>query len=266
MAQQADDRRDDGVPHGVIDEMRRLREKSSPQFPYLDNDRTSKKFGELDKVRDWAKEMAKRGHVVSGIQPNCDDCGKRDDPPDVLAELDGRPIGVEVTDLLEYIGAQHERQSLFFSDDGTTTLTWRMRGDQVEFLCWDGAGLDEDERRRWEQRISENPHYYREAWATWSPERFRERLGEIVETKDLKMGAKRKRRLSEQGQNALEHSLSQSVLLVFTPERYLQTRLDEYLKGTTLVQPKNFDRVFVMGDEVRRGRLKSHPVFSVQLS
>ena len=266
MAQQEDDWIGDELPEDVLDEMWRLTEKSSPQFPYLDNYRASKELGELDKVQDWAKEMEQRGQVVSRIRPNCDDCGRRDDPPDVLAEMDGKLIGVEVTDLLEYISEQRERQTRFFSRDSVTTLTWRMRGDRVEFRCWDGPGLDEDERRKWERRIKADPRTYGEAWATWSLQRFQKRLGEIVETKDHKMGAKKKRRLSEQGQHALEHSLSQSVLLVFTPERHLQARLDEYLKETTLVRPKNFDRVFVMGDEARREGLRFHPVFDVRLS
>lgn len=266
MTGKEDDWIGDELPDGVLEEVRRLAEKSSPHTPYFDNLRGHQQLAELEMARDLARGMGERGQIVSQIEPNVDDQGRPDDPPDVLAEMDGMPIGVEVTSLLDYVSAQTERQTQFFSDHSVATLTWRMRGGQVDFLRWDAPGLDEDRRCAWEQLIRADPRTYLESWATWSLERFQQRLGEIVETKDKKLGAKKKRRLSERSPNALDRHLSENVLLVFTPERYLQPQLPEYLKKTELARPENFTRVFVMGDEARRGESWFRSIFDVRLS
>ena len=248
----------------VLEEMRRIEEKSSSRSPYFDNIHGYQELGELSKVQDWAKEMEKRDHVVGEIRPNVDDRERPDDPPDVLAEIDGELVGIEVTDLMEYVS---ERMMDFFGPAGVTRLTWRLRRGQVEpgSFCWDGAACDEEKREAREKRISENP-WLGEAWVTWSLESFQRRLREIVEKKDKKIQVKKESRLKQQGQNALEFRLRGSFLLVFTPELYLQDDLEEYVEKTKLPRPGNFDRVFLMGDYVAGQPEGRHPVFEVRLT
>lgn len=250
----------DALPEDVLVDVARILLGSSPQFPYLDHSRPEKKWAEREKVRDWAEEMKKHGHVVRKVRSN------DDDPPDVLAEMDGSPICVEVTDLLEYVSEKCERQATWIFDDDQVkvTVTWKRNGDQEVFLRWEGEGLTEDHRREIEQEIRDNPHFFEEAWKPWSSERFRERLSDRIKTKDCKLGAKKEVRLREHGENALDHRLSQNFLLVFTPEMQLQAWFGECLKETEFARPRHFDRVFVMG--VRRGGRKDHPVAEVQLA
>jgi len=248
----------------LLDELERIAERSDSRVPYLDNIQGYKELGELSKVQDWAKEMEKRGHVVGEIRPNVDDRERPDDPPDVLAEIDGELVGIEVTDLLEYVS---ERTMDFYAAGAVTRLTWRLRRGQVEpgSFCWHGAACDEEKRAAREKRISENP-WLGEGWVTWSLESFQRSLREIIEKKDKKIQVKKESRLKEQGQTALEFRLRGSFLLVFTPELYLQHDLEEYVEETELPRPTNFDRVFVMGQYTPDGHSGSHPVFEVRLS
>ena len=80
----------------VLEEMLRIAGKSSPYSPYLDNIHGHQELAEVEKVQDWAKEMEKCGHSVSEIRLNLED------PPDVLVEIDGKLVGIEVTDLVEF--------------------------------------------------------------------------------------------------------------------------------------------------------------------
>ena len=114
--------------------MLRILEQYSPQSPYLDNIRGHQEWAELDKVRDWAKGMEKCGHSISRIRINLDECGKPDDPPDVLADMDGRPVGIEVTDLVEY----PKKHAIWFAapDRRATILTWKQRQNGTfDFRC-----------------------------------------------------------------------------------------------------------------------------------
>lgn len=248
----------------VLEEMRRIAEKSSAHSPYFDNIHGYQELAEVSKVEDWAKGMGRLGHSIGGIRLNLDENGRPDDPPDVLAEIDGELVGIEVTDLMEYVS---ERMMDFFCAAGVTRLTWRLRRGQVEpgSFCWHGAVCDEEKRAAREKNISENP-WLGEAWVTWSLESFQRRLREIVEEKDKQIQVKKESRLKEQGQNALEFRLRGSFLLVFTPEIYLQDDLEEYVEKTELPRPRNFDRVFVMGDYVAGQPEGRHPVFEVRLT
>ena len=248
----------------LLEEIGRIAERSDPRVPYFDNIQGYKEFGELSKVQDWAEEMEKRGHVVAGIRLNADESGRPDDPPDVLAEVDGGLVGIEVTDLLVYV---NERIMDFLGADGRVTrLTWRMRRGQVSSFRWDGPGLDEERRAGFERRIGENPHFYGEAWVEWPLKQFRQYLGRIVDRKDKQASTKRERRLREHGGNALDLRLSESFLLIFTPERHLQCYLEQYVEETELPRPRNFDRIFVMGEYMPDGGSGSHPLFEVPLS
>lgn len=247
----------------LLDELNRIAEKADSRVPYLDNIQGYKELGELSKVQDWAKEMKERGHIVAEIRLNVDGCGRPDDPPDVLAEVDGGLVGIEVTDLLVYVT---ERMMDIAADGRMTRLTWRMRRGQVSSFRWDGPGLDEEKRAALERRIRENPRFYGEAWVTWSLEQFRECLRRIVDRKDKKASAKRESRLREQGRSALDLRLSESFLLIFTPEMHLQCNLEQYVEKTELPRPRNFDRVFVMGEYTPDRGSGGHPLFEVPLS
>lgn len=237
-----------GYGRELLDELRLLEKRSDSRTPYLDNIHGYQELGEVDKVQDWAQEMERRGLVARQIESNLDD------PPDVLVEIGGSLVGIEVTDLLEYI---HERQ-IGFSDGGK--LSWELRRGQVVSLSWHGVALGEQEKAEWEQRVRANPRAY-EAWAAWSLEKFRKRLRQIVGDKDRKTTAKKERRQRRHGESALDSRLSANFLLVFTPELYLQRHLEEYVGKTELRRPRNFDRVFLMGAYGRE-----HPVFEVCLS
>ena len=188
----------------VLEEMQRIAEKSSPYSPYLDNIHDYRELAEVEKVQDWAKEMEKVGHSISCIRSN------RDDPPDVLARVDGKLVGIEVTDLVEY----PKKHAIRFarSDRRVTTLTWKKRQNGMFDFRWHGAEFDPD------------------------------------------------------GANALDSRLQRSLLLIFTPESYLQHHLAEYLDETEVRAPENFDRVFLMGHYVPGERPRRHPVFEVRLA
>ena len=244
-----------------LEEMLRILEQYSPQSPYLDNIRGHQEWAELDKVRDWAKEMEKCGHSILRIRINLDECGKPDDPPDVLADMDGRLVGIEVTDLVEY----PKKHAIWFAapDRRATILTWKQRQNGTFDFRWHGPEFDPDEKAKWERRVEANPDRYKD-WVDWPLERFQMRMAEIVRTKDEKAGAKKARRMRKHGENALDSRLHSSFLLIFTPELYLQHHLDRYLEETEVQRPQNFDRVFLMGDYVPGERPRRHPVSEVR--
>lgn len=247
----------------VLEEMQRMVEKGSP--PYFDNVHGHQGLAELEKVRDWAREMKRFGHSITGIELNLDESEKPDDPPDVLAELDGKPIGIEVTDLVEY-PKQHEI-CIATAHGEVSSVTWKRRQNGKIDFHWHGADLGPDEKTKWERRVQAGPDWrYREPGVEWPLERFQTRLAEIVETKDEKAGAKKAKRMRMHGKDALDLRLHRSFLLIFTPEFYLQDHLDEYVEQTEVRRPENFDRVFLMGDYVPGERPRRHPVFEVRLT
>lgn len=259
MSQQENERaRRLSVDAEELEETLRILEKYSPQSPYLDNIHGHQGPAELDKVRDWAKEIEKRGHSISRIRLN------RDDPPDVIAHIDGKPVGIEVTDLLEY----SKKHALWIAtvDRTVTILTWRQRQNGTFKFDWHGAELGSDEKAEWECKVKADPDRYKGQGVEWTLELFQTRLAEIVKTKDEKIAAKKAKRMGEHGENALDSRLHNSFLLIFTPEFYLQAHLDEYLEETEVRRPENFDRVFLMGHYVPGERARRHPVFEVRLS
>ena len=171
-----------------VKEVRRGAEKVKPSSPYLDNIREFQGLSEISMVEDWVKEMRKQGRSICKISEN------EDDPPDVLATLDGKPIGIEVTNLVIYL------------------------------------------------RKGQHAH-------EWTLEDFKERLKEIVEKKDQKAYRKKKERSEREGKRALDCRLHKQILLIFTPEMYLQRRIKEFLDQITLPRPHVFSHVFVMEDE-----------------
>ena len=236
-----------------LEETRRIVEKYSPRSPYLDNIHGHKGLAELDKVRDWAREMEKCGHSISGIRRN------PDDPPDVLADIDGRPIGIEVTDLMVYPSPKEPAVVCFATADGEVTIMkwWWRRNGSFDFR-WHGVELGSDEKAEWERKVKANPRQYQGRGVEWTLDLFQTQLAAIVKKKDKK-AARKKREL---GEAALDSGLRGSFLLIFTPEFYLQACLAEYLEKTTVLRPENFDRIFAMGYAPRDGR----PVFEVRLT
>lgn len=233
-------------------------EQYSPQSPYFDNIHGHQEPAELDKVRDWAKAMGKCGHSISGIRPNLDEGGKADDPPDVLAEMDGKLVGIEVTDLVVYPKGY---AACIPTPVGNASLRSKQRQNGTFDHRWHGAELDADEKAEWERKVEANPGRHKD-WVEWTLERFQTRLAEIVRTKDEKSRAKRLRRMQGGVEDALDSRLHASFLLIFTPEFNLQRHLAEYLAKTEVPCPNSFHRVFVMGYAPRDG----HPVSEVRLT
>lgn len=242
-----------------LKESLRIAEKRSSRSPYGDNvDRVHQTRAELEMVRDWAREMEKCGHSVSEIRPNLDESGNHDDPPDVLAEVGGELVGIEVTNLMKHL----KGYELFtLNSHGIATLRSKQRQNGTFDHHWRGAEVDPDATARREREIEANPHRH-PPWSEWTLEQFQTELAKIVKTKDDKALAKKAKRMLKHGENALDSRLHASFLLIFTPELYLgQRRLAEYLEQTAVRRPENLDRVFVMGYEPRDG----HPVFEVRL-
>ncbi len=247
----------------ALEEMLRIAEKSSPYSPYLDNIHGHQELAEVEKVQDWAKEMEKCGHSISRIRLNLDESEKKDDPPDVLADMDRKLVGIEVTDLVVY---PKRHQICFASADGqVTTLKWERRRNGTFDFRWRGVELDPDEKLKWERNVRSDPAKYEWEWVEWNLDQFQTRLTETVKRKDEKVGAKKAKRMREHGEHALDSRLHSSFLLIFTPELYLQAHLAEYLEETEVRRPENFDRVFLMGHYVPRERPRRHPVFEVRL-
>ena len=88
--------REDELDPEVLRELQALIDKQDWRAPRFDNDHEYQKLSEIDYVRDWAKALNQRGHSIptDRIKSN------PNDPPDCFAEMDGRPIAVEVTMLV----------------------------------------------------------------------------------------------------------------------------------------------------------------------
>ena len=263
-------RNEDDLTEDDLKEMTRIADKSSPHSPYFDNVQGYQDPSEVAQVEDWAKEMRKRDHSIPGskIRPNVDDSGKKDDPPDILVEMDGKLVGIEVTNLMEYV---KENQVPIVSSGKEAILTWKYHQGQIVF-SWSGSALDDDERKTLEEEVRKNPRCYRGGSAEWSLESFQQRLREIVVKKDELVSSKKKERVRERGEQALERRMNAIILLIFTPELYLQHNLPEYVEKTELRPPDNFDRIFLMGRVVPRQEAGSdlveedYPVFEFRLS
>ena len=243
-------------------ELQRIAKMSRPHSPYFDNIHEYQSLAEIAKVEDWANHMIAHGHSVSQSRPNLDAAGNPDDPPDVLAEVNGRLVGIEVTDLMEYVPTNMIR---ILGCDRKTILKWKQsRGEPV--FSWCGPALDKEERDEVEDEVREKPNAYQGICVMWTLDRFQDRLRAIVTKKDRQASSKKHRRAQIQGEQALELRMNGRILLIFTPEPYLQDNLDEYVAKTKLALPENFDRVFVMGDYLPDGGSGRHPVFEVCLS
>lgn len=222
----------------VLKALSRIVDKHSPHSPYFDNMHEYHRRAEIAIVQDWAKEMRRSGHAVCEIRSH------DDDPPDVLAVMDGIQIGIEVTILVEYVRDQQVGARAFLHD----------------------SPREDGESRAVPQGASQSIPKFVPVAYEWTLGRFQIRLREIARRKDKQARAKKEKRVREQGEDALERRLRQRILLIFTAEIYLQDYLAEYLAKTELSRPENFDHVFVMGDYVPDGASGFHPVIEVSLS
>ena len=243
-------------------ELQRIAESSSVHSPYFDNIHGYQSLAEIAKVRDWANHMTTRGDAVCKIRPNRDAAGNPNDPPDVLADMNGRLVGIEVTDLMEYVSTNMIR---ILGCGSETILRWKPRRGKPVF-AWSGSALDKEERDNLENEVREKPYDYQGTCVVWTLDRFQNGLRAIVSKKDRQASSKKHKRAQIQGEQALELRLHKRILLIFTPEPDLQDNLAEYVANTRLPLPENFDQVFVMGDYLPDGGSGRHPVFEVYLS
>ena len=220
-------RKEGDLTEDDLEELERIANKSSQFSPYFDNVQCYQDSSEVEQAKDWAKEMRKRGHSICKIDLNVDDKGKKDDPPDVLINMDGSLVGVEVTNLVVHL-----------SDD------------QIEYRIWfpSDSHLNEEERRKHAEEAIQNRNKLSvPIGVEWSLSKFQGALTKSVDEKDTRAGNKKEERVQQNGEQALDCRLDKQFLLIFTPELYLQDKLAEYVEGTELPRPKNFDRIFVMG-------------------
>ena len=163
---------------------------------------------EVFATRCCAEEMNRRGHSIPirKIKDNLDG------PPDVFAEMDGKTIGVEMTELVceEAINAYPEIPPLV-------------------------------------EPVEPGPHALDKLPQPMPPKwplgKFERRLREIVQCKEEKARKKHKR-------DGKDNSLSKQSLLIVTDEPWLDEKtLSEYLKTIKLQRPQNFDGVYIMGSE-----------------
>ena len=222
----------------VLQALRWIADKSSPYSPYFDNMHEYQRRAETAIVHDWAGEMRRLGHSVCKIESN------EDAPPDVLAVMDGKLTGIEVTTLVDYV-----------------------RESRIGIRASSGnSPPDEGKRTMVAQCASQSIPKCNPVRCEWPLEHFHNRLRAIVGKKGKQRRSKKVKRVREQGAHALDWRLQRGILLIFTPEIYLQDYLAEYLAKTELSRSENFDRVFVMGDYVPDGGSGHYPVFEVCLS
>ena len=169
---------------------------------------------EVFATRCCAKEMNRRGHSIPirKIKENLDNEIRKNDPPDVFAEMDGKKISVEVAELVceEAINAYPEIPPLV-------------------------------------EPVEPGPHALDKLPQPMPPKwplgKFERRLREIVQCKEEKARKKHKR-------DGKDNSLSKQSLLIVTDEPWLDEKtLSEYLKTIKLQRPQNFDGVYIMGSE-----------------
>ena len=198
---------------------RRLTESTSP---YRDNVQGCQKIAELTAVRDWA-EVMKAEHSICEIKHN------PDEPPDCFATMDGKPIGIEVTDLFE-LGA---------APPSLTTSQFKKLL-KAEF----GKAAEPGAKKLFE--------YQKELWPL---ERFQAWLAKTVRTKNAK--TPRASSLDEQ-----------FLLIVICRYFHSHHPVQRYLNEITLPQPSNFDRVYMMADinESDDTGGGPYPLFRVTLS
>ena len=211
-----------GVSVHDVKEFYRLN-ASNPQSPYLDNVHGYQEIAEVEAVRDWAQEMSKKGHSICEITPN------PDDPPDCFATMDGKRIGIEVTDLFEPGAAP-------------PSLTARQFSKLPKLLG--GKAAKPGARTLFD--------YQQEPW---SLRRFQKWLAKTVRTKNSR--------------TPRASALDEQVLLIVIDENFhLQHPIQEYLKETTLSQPSNFNRVYMMADSYMPDGTGDgyHPIFEVSTS
>ena len=197
---------------------------------------------EVCNTQDWARELNKLGHSIPipKIRENRDKKCERDDPPDVLAEMDGEKIAVEVRRLFVYRKGNKELADRVYYGE-----------EQVP---------DEDKKKKFVEELKQK-HAKELEWpigVEWTRETFQKYLKEIVQEKDGKM---------KYGKKGRDGSLCKQFLLIVTHEVHLgEDILDDYLKTTILPRPKNFDAVYVMGAHVPNFGKGHYPVFEVCLS
>ena len=162
-----------------LEEMKRIAEKSSPHSPYFDNIHGYQDLAEIEKVKDWALEMEKHGYSICKIRPNLDAAGNQDDPPDALTEMDGQLVGIEVTDLMEYVS---ENRIRVVGQGKGTVLKWKLRRGEPVF-SWCGSTLDKDGKNRLEDEVRANHRKFEGTFVQWTLELFQNRLREIVTKK-----------------------------------------------------------------------------------
>ena len=180
---------------------------------------------EVGATREWASEMNKRGWKIDidSVRKNVPD------PPDCAAEMRGKTIGIEVTELVD-------RKAIALHPE-----TPRFQGP--------------------EHFVKEFPQPLPPSWPR---EKFYERVAAIIERKDRRAAEVRALR----PQPSCDNLVSSEFLLIVTDEPWLdEATLAGHLRTIKLHRPGHFDRVFLMMSYVPDGEgYGHHPVFEVPFS
>ena len=213
--------------------MKRIENKNRKRghATFWNTDNKSQGFMEVDAARNWAQEMNKRGHSIPicKIEENRDGENRKNDPPDVLAEMDGEKIGVEATELVDEKAIKEHPKI----------------PPLMELVEPGPHALD-----KFPQPIP----------LQWPLDKFRKHLQNLVLDKEKKARKKEKRA-------GKDSSLSKQFLLIVTDEDWLdEATLSEYLQTTKLQPPRYFDGVYVMMAYVPADGEGHYQVFEVTLA
>ena len=176
---------------------------------------------EVSAVENWANELGKQESICI-----CDIRKNTADFPDCIAELNGKQIGIEVTELT--VSAEERKVYL-----NNTDLVVYSPDRGLEVMTEESLKRDSPE---WKPPKSRPPNT-----ADWSFEEFREKLTAITQKKGEKAQ-------SRQEKSELIH-LHKLFLLIVTDEPNLSKGvLNRYLPKIELPRPHCFDNVYyVMG-------------------
>ena len=229
----------------IVDEVKRVLEsevkRGYPSFWHADNDTQSSM--EVGATRSWAEELNKRGCAIRicTIRKNSEKF------PDCTAEIDGRKIGVEVTELTV---TDKERKQYVKAVDNQKANVFPAQG--VDYNEQTKDRVKEAQSSRLKTRVPSTPG--------WGFESFRKKIEDIVKKKD-----KKAQHWNEKGK--LE-SIDEKVLLIVKDEQNLsEDKVDEYLDAITVPRAKHFDKIYLMlsyqpGGDDGNG---CYPVFDVMM-
>ena len=203
---------------------------------------------EVYAVRTWANEMQRIDSLASicEIEPN----RNANAFPDVFANMNGKCIAIEVTELV---------------DEGAIGIFQQPPQANILYGKYGSPPVNENERRELQEEadrdVQDAPKgsMWREP-ARWDLEKFQKYLEKRVQKKEEQA------REWDTKENTIR-SLDKLILLIVTGEHNLcEEALEKYLKKIKLSRTQYFHAVYMMGGHVPDDGEGHYPVFEVCLS